>query len=138
MGIAKKFGAALQNVTSVSYIKDPSDAQWASDAGMTLYKNVISKCPSCTVGDAFNIYGVAVAYTMVDILKLAGSNMTRTNVRDIAANQLNETNPFLLPGVTVHTTATDHFPITQEQVITWSNDAWHLQGSLIDERGTLK
>jgi branched-chain amino acid transport system substrate-binding protein len=138
MGIAKKFGAALQNVTSVSYIKDPSDAQWASDAGMTLYKNVISKCPSCTVGDAFNIYGVAVAYTMVDILKLAGSNMTRTNVRDIAANQLNETNPFLLPGVTVHTTATDHFPITQQQVITWSNDAWHLQGSLIDERGTLK
>src|ERR1700674_5731384 len=138
MGIAKKSGAALENVTSVSYIKDPSDPQWNSDPGMVLYKSVIGKCPSCTVGDAFNIYGVAVAYTMVDILKQAGSNMTRANVRDIAASQLNETNPFLLPGVTVKTTSSDHFPITQEQVITWSADAWHLQGSLIDERGTLK
>jgi len=51
----------------------------------------------------------------------------------IASSGLNETNPFLLPGVTVTTTSTDHFPITQEQVITWSASAWHLQGKLIDE-----
>jgi branched-chain amino acid transport system substrate-binding protein len=72
------------------------------------------------------------------VLKQAGSNMTRANVINIAANQLNETNPFLLPGVKVQTTSSDHFPVTQEQVITWSANAWHLQGSLIDERGTLK
>ena len=138
MGIAAKAGAALQNVTSVGYIKDPTDPQWANDSGMQLYKTVIAKCPTCNVNDGFNIYGVAVAYTMVDVLKQAGSNMTRANVRDIAANQLNETNPFLLPGVTIKTTSTDHFPITQEQVITWSASAWHLEGSLIDERGTLK
>jgi branched-chain amino acid transport system substrate-binding protein len=138
MGIAAKAGAALQNVTSVGYIKDPTDPQWASDSGMQLYKQVIAKCPTCNVNDGFNIYGVAVAYTMVDVLKLAGSNMTRANVINIAANQLNEINPFLLPGVSVKTTSTDHFPVTQEQVITWSANAWHLQGSLIDERGTLK
>jgi branched-chain amino acid transport system substrate-binding protein len=138
MGIAAKAGAALQNVTSVSYLKDPTDPQWASDAGMQLYKTVIAKCPTCNVNDSFNIYGVAVAYTMVDVLKQAGSNMTRANVINIAANQLNESNPFLLPGVSLKTSSTDHFPITQEQVITWSANAWHLQGSLIDERGTLK
>jgi hypothetical protein len=55
----------------------------------------------------------------------------------IASSELNETNPFLLPGVTVTTTSSDHFPIMQEQVETWANDAWHLQGSLINERGTL-
>jgi branched-chain amino acid transport system substrate-binding protein len=138
MGIAAKAGAALQNVTSVGYIKDPTDPQWASDAGMQLYKTVIAKCPTCNVNDGFNIYGVAVAYTMVDVLTQAGSNMTRANVMDIAANKLNETNPFLLPGVSIKTSSSDHFPITQEQVITWSAGAWHLQGSLIDERGTLK
>jgi branched-chain amino acid transport system substrate-binding protein len=138
MGIAAKAGAALQNVTSVGYLKDPTDPQWASDAGMQLYKTVIAKCPTCNVNDGFNIYGVAVAYTMVDVLKQAGSNMTRANVMNIAANQLNETNPFLLPGVSLKTSSSDHFPITQEQVITWSANAWHLQGSLIDERGTLK
>lgn len=138
MGIAAKAGAALQNVTSVSYLKDPTDPQWANDAGMQLYKTVIAKCPTCNVNDGFNIYGVAVAYTMVDVLTQAGSNMTRANVMNIAANQLNETNPFLLPGVSLKTSSSDHFPITQEQVITWSANAWHLQGSLIDERGTLK
>jgi branched-chain amino acid transport system substrate-binding protein len=139
---AKKAGAALQNVTSVSYIKDPTDPQWDGDAGMKLYKQVIANCTTCNVQDGFNIYGVAVAYTMVDVLKKAGTNMTRKNIMDIAANQLNESganaNPFLLPGVVLKTTSSDHFPIMQEQVITWAGTGWTLQGSLIDERGSIK
>ncbi len=138
MNIAKSAGAALQNVTSVGYIKDPTDPQWSSDSGMTLYKQVIALCSTCNANDGFNIYGVAVAYTMVDVLKQAGNNLTRQNVMNIAANQLNETNPFLLPGVKVKTTSSDHFPIMQEQVINWSGTGWTLKGSLIDERGTIK
>ena len=64
--------------------------------------------------------------------------MTRANIINIAANQLNETNPFLLPGVKVKTSSSDHFPIMQEQAITWTGTGWMLQGSLIDERGTIK
>jgi len=139
MGIAKKNGAALKNVTSVGYLKDPTDPQWANDAGMKLYKEVIANCSTCKVEDGFNIYGVAVAWSMVEVLKKAGTNMTRKNVMDIAANQLNQTNhPFLLPGVVVKTTSNDHFPITQEQVITWNGTGWTLKGSIIDERGTIK
>jgi len=140
MGLAAKAGAALKNVTSVGYIKDPTDPQWDNDGGMKLYKTVIANCSTCNVLDGFNIYGVAVAYTMVDVLKQAGTNMTRANVMSIAANSLNENNPFLLPGVSVKTTSSDHFPIMQEQVITWgaTDKLWHLQGSLIDERGTVK
>jgi branched-chain amino acid transport system substrate-binding protein len=133
MGLAAKSGAALKNVTSVAYIKDPTDPQWANDEGMKLYKKVIENCATCNVNDGFNIYGVAVAFTMVDVLKQAGSNLTRSNVMSIAASGLNETNPFLLPGVKVTTSSSDHYPITQDQVITWSANAWHLQGSLIDE-----
>jgi branched-chain amino acid transport system substrate-binding protein len=139
MGIAAKNGAALKNVTSVAYIKDPTDPQWANDAGMKLYKTVIANCATCNVNDGFNIYGVAVAWTMVDVLKQAGSNLTRANVMNIAGNQLNETNnPFLLPGVVVKTTSSDHFPIVQEQSITWNGTTWSLKGSIIDERGTIK
>jgi branched-chain amino acid transport system substrate-binding protein len=139
MGIAAKAGAALKNVTSVGYIKDPTDPQWASDAGMKLYKQVIANCTTCNVNDGFNIYGVAVAWTMVDVLKQAGTNMTRANVMSIAGTQLNETtNPFLLPGVVVKTTSSDHFPITQEQVIKWNGTGWSQQGSIIDERGSIK
>jgi branched-chain amino acid transport system substrate-binding protein len=138
MKIAASKGAKLDGVVSVAYIKDPTDPQWANDDGMKLYKTVIANCSTCKVDDGFNIYGVAVAWTMVDVLTKAGTNMTRKNVMDIAATQLNETsNPFLLPGVVVKTTSSDHFPITQEQVITWGTGGWHLQGSLIDERGTI-
>src|SRR6266853_569415 len=139
MGIAAKAGAALKNVTSVGYIKDPTDPTWASDPGMQLYKTVIANCTTCNVNDGFNIYGAAVAWSMVDVLKQAGSNMTRQNVINIASSGLNDThNTFLLPGVVVKTTSSDHFPITQEQVITWSGTGWTRQGNLIDERGTIK
>ena len=138
MNIAKGAGAALQNVTSVGYLKDPTDPQWANDAGMQQYLKIIAGCSSCKPNDGFNIYGVAVAYTMVDILKQAGNNLTRQNVMNIAANQLNETSPFLLPGVKVKTTSSDHFPIMQEQVIDWNGTGWTLKGGLIDERGTIK
>jgi len=141
MKFAASKGAAIDGVISVAYLKDPTDPQWANDAGMKLYRTVIANCSTCDANNGFNIYGVAVAYTMVDVLKQAGSNLTRANVMSIAATQLNETNPFLLPGVTVKTSSSDHFPIMQEQVIQWQGGAtggWKLQGSIIDERGTVK
>jgi branched-chain amino acid transport system substrate-binding protein len=139
MGVAAKSGAALKNITSVGYLKDPTDPQWANDDGMKLYKTVIANCSTCKADDGFNLYGVAVAYSMVTVLKQAGSNLTRKNVMDIASGQLNDsTNPFVLPGVKIQTTSDDHFPIMQEQVITWAGTGWKLQGGLIDERGTIK
>jgi branched-chain amino acid transport system substrate-binding protein len=139
MGIAGKSGAALKNVTSVGYLKDPTDPQWANDDGMKLYKTVIAGCATCKPDDGFNLYGVAVAYTMVTVLKQAGSNLTRQNVMNIAATQLNDSNnPFVLPGVKIQTTSSDHFPIMQEQVITWNGTGWKTQGGLIDERGSIQ
>jgi branched-chain amino acid transport system substrate-binding protein len=142
MKAAEHAGAKIDGAISVGYIKDPTDPQWANDAGMKLYKQVIANCANCDANNGFNIYGVAVAYTMVDILKQAGSNLTRANVMKIASSELNEAgasaNPFLLPGVTVSTSSSDHFPIMQEQVIQWTAEAWHLQGSIINERGTIK
>ena len=133
MQIAASKGGKIDGVISVGYIKDPTDPQWGSDDGMKLYQTVIANCSTCKPNDGFNIYGVAVAYTIVDVLRQAGSNLTRDNVMSIAGSGLNETNPFLLPGVKVTTSSTDHYPITQEQVIKWSTNAWHLQGNLIDE-----
>ncbi|HEV2029473.1 MAG TPA: ABC transporter substrate-binding protein [Candidatus Dormibacteraeota bacterium] len=138
VGAAAKAGAALKNMTSVAYLKDPNDSQWANDAGMVLYRQVIANCSTCDANNSFNISGVAAAYTMVDVLKQAGTNMTRQNVMNIASTQLNETNPFALPGVVIKTTSTDHFPISQMQLETWSGTGWTLQGSLIDVRGTIK
>ena len=135
--LAASKGANIEGVISVGYLKDPTDPHWANDAGMQQYLSIIKNCTTCDPLNGFNIYGVAVAYTMVDVLKQAGSNLTRANVIKIATSELNETNPFLLPGITVTTTSTDHFPILQEQVIQWHMTGWQLQGSVINERGTI-
>jgi hypothetical protein len=67
---------------------------------------------------------MACAFTTVDVLTKAGNNLSRKNVMDIAANQLNETDNFLLlKGIVVKTTKTDHFPIRQEKLQKWQGDA---------------
>jgi len=139
MAAAKSAGAALKNLLSTVYAKDPKDPQWANDAGMKLYREIVASCSSCKPDDGFNVIGMAGAFAMVDVLKQAGSNMTRANVMKIAASGFTESNnPFALPGIVVKTTPTDHFPIMQMNVETWNGTGWTLQGSLVDMRGTIK
>ena len=139
MNTAKKAGAALKNLTSTAYAKDPTDPQWANDAGIKLYKEIIASCSSCKVEDGFNVVGLAGAYAMAAVLKQAGSNLTRANVVSIAGSNFTQSdNPFMLPGVVVKTTASDHFPIMQMQAQTWNGTGWTIQGSLINMRGTIK
>ncbi len=58
---AQKAGAKIDGLISVGYIKDPTDPQWANDAGMKLYRQVIANCATCDANNGSNIYGVAVA-----------------------------------------------------------------------------
>ena len=139
MNIAKKSGAALKNITSATYYKDQTNPQLANDAGIKLYKEVIASCSTCKFDDGFNVAGLAQAYAIVAVLKQAGSNLTRSNVMNIAGSNFNEAdNPFLIPCVVVKTTSTDHFPIMQMQAQTWNGTGWTDQGSLINMRGTIK
>ncbi len=116
---------ALDGLTTVTYLKDPNDPAQANDPGIVKYKDIITKYGNgCQVIDAFCVAGMACAFTFVDVVTQAGTNMTRKNVMDIAANKLNETNNFLLlSGITVHTTKTDHYPIRQEKIEKWQSDS---------------
>jgi branched-chain amino acid transport system substrate-binding protein len=61
--------------------------------------------------------------------------LTRKHVMDIECCGLRVTDdPLLLPGMIVYTSKTDHFPIRQMQIETWTQDHWVLQGNLIDGR----
>ena len=67
---------------------------------------------------------MAEAFTFVDALKQAGKNLTRKGLMT-AVTHLNETNnPFLAPGVTVHTTPTQRFPISAVQLERWHAGHW--------------
>ncbi len=133
--------AAVNGIISVSYLKDPADPSQANDAGIQLYKQIMTKYyPDGKLEDAFNIYGMATAYSLVDVLKKAGPNLTRQAVID-QLNSLNETdNPFMYPGIPIKNTKTDHYTITQEYIEKYDptvNDYKPLSQP-IDVRGQIK
>jgi len=136
MVTASKSGGdgAVDGVISDAYTLDPTSATLANSAGMKLYREVLSKYGNgLDPNNAFVLYGMAAAYTMVDTLKKAGKDLTRAKVMD-AAIHLDEKNPFLWPGVSVTISPTDRFAIRELQLIKYQNDQWDPTGSVIDAR----
>ena len=88
-----------------------------------------ASCPGAKADDVFNYYGMAVAYTMVDTLRKAGRNPTRASVLR-AATHLNETNPFLLPGVRIQTSPNDYYPMDKVKLARYSGTHWQFFGKL--------
>lgn len=128
--------AATDGVISANYLKDPSDPANATDKGIVLYNAILAKYPPPGVNaqDANCVYGMGVAFTMVDTLKRTGKNLTREAVME-AATHLNESdNPFLYSGVKVSTTPTDRFPIREEVLIKYNAGAWKPISGLITNR----
>lgn len=133
-----KFGSSQKQVEgsiSIAFVKDPTSKQWAKDKTVRLYKAALKRfLPSAKTDDVFNYYGMAVAYTMVDTLRKAGRNPTRESVLR-AATHLNETNPFLLPGVRIHTTPNDYYPMDKVKLARYHGTHWQFFGSLVRATG---
>jgi branched-chain amino acid transport system substrate-binding protein len=129
---------AANGSISIVFGKDPATPLFANDKGVKLFQSIWKKYgsdqKSIDYKDGYLVAGMAAAYTMVDTLKKAGKNLTRQSVMR-AATHLNEKgNPFVLPGITIRTTPSFRFPITQVRLQRWSNRAWHPFGKLISIR----
>jgi branched-chain amino acid transport system substrate-binding protein len=133
-----KFGSSQKQVDgsiSIAFVKDPTATQWAKDKTVRLYKTIVKRfLPGAKADDVFYYYGMAVAYTMVDTLKQAGRNLTRASVLR-AATHLNETNPFLLPGVRIRTTPNDYYPMDKVKLAKYHGSHWQFFGKLVNARG---
>jgi branched-chain amino acid transport system substrate-binding protein len=133
-----KFGSNQKQVRgsiSIAFVKDPTAQQWARDKTVRLYKTIVKRfLPGAKPDDVFNYYGMAVAYTMVDTLKKAGRDLTRAGVLR-AATHLNETNPFLLPGVRIKTSPNDYYPMDKVKLARYEGAHWQFFGKLVDARG---
>jgi len=133
-----KFGSNQKQVEgsiSIAFVKDPTSVQWAKDKTVRLYKSIVKRfLPGAKADDVFYYYGMAVAYTMVDTLKKAGRNLTRTGVLR-AATHLNETNPFLLPGVKIKTSPSDYYPMDKVKLARYHGTHWQFFGNLVSARG---
>ena len=124
IGQASTSAKEIVGTISTVFVKDPTDPRWAKDKTVALYRSIMRKYnASGDVKDPYNMYGMAVAYTMVDVLKKVGKNPTRDTVMK-AALHLNESNPFLPPEIRVKTSPTDRFPVEQARLIRWLGTRW--------------
>jgi branched-chain amino acid transport system substrate-binding protein len=116
---------------SIAYLKNPEDPQWAKDAGMKLYRSIMTRyAPGSGLADVGYVYGMALAWTAVEAIRRAGKDLTRDGVVKALDTFNAGGNPFLLPGVVVKTAGKDHYPVEQMLLQRWQGNAWRSFGGL--------
>jgi branched-chain amino acid transport system substrate-binding protein len=114
--------------TSTGFLHDPTNPTQTKSAGVKLYLEIMKRyLPSEDPKAVAHIYGMMAAYAMVDALKHAGKNPTRASLLR-AAQHLNATNPFLLPGLRLTTTPQDYFPIGRTYLVRYLHGFWNVLG----------
>ncbi len=123
---------ASTGLITVEYLKDPTDPKWQNDPGLKQWVAWMDKYyPDGDKKDAFNVFGYSEAETMVQVLKQCGNDLTRENVMKQAASLHKLALPMLLPGITVNTSATDWYPVKQEQLAKFNGKTWELFGEVV-------
>jgi branched-chain amino acid transport system substrate-binding protein len=126
-GLEKSIG-----LITALYAKDPTDPQWANDPPMKNWLAWMKKYyPEGDVKDFNNVYGYAVAQTLIQVLKQCGDDLSRQNIMTQAANLKNFEVSVLLPGIRINTSPTDFYPIEQVQLARFDGKRWVLFGEVL-------
>jgi branched-chain amino acid transport system substrate-binding protein len=128
-GLEKSVG-----IISTTYYKDASDPQWQNDEE---YKDWIAFMKEFNKdsdpADNNTELAYARAFTLVQVLKQCGDDLSRANVMKQAANLKKLRAPMLLPGILIDTSPTDFFPIEQMQLEKFDGKGWVLIGGVLGE-----
>ena len=120
---------------STAWSEDPMTPKYAHARGVKLAASIIKTyVPGGSTTDVFLVAGMAEAYSLVDALNAAGRNLTRSGLMTAVTHMNETTNPFLVPGIVVHTTPTFRFPISQVQLQRWHKGRWVPFGPLLDAK----
>jgi branched-chain amino acid transport system substrate-binding protein len=138
MLLASEGGANKTVLGSVSvvFLKDPTDPKWSKDPAIALYRTIMAKyAKDANAKDVYHVYGMAVAYATVNLLKRLGKNPTRAGLIAAVDSMNIRDDPFLLPGITIKTGAGDHFPLSQMYFQRYTKTGWKQFGSLVTYKG---
>jgi ABC-type branched-subunit amino acid transport system substrate-binding protein len=114
------------------YGKDPTDPQWTNDLPIkNWFAWMKTYYPEGDVKDFANVYGYAVAQTLIQVLKQCGDDLSRQNIMTQAANLKNFEVSVLLPGIRINTSPTDFYPIEQTQLARFDGQRWVLFGEVL-------
>jgi branched-chain amino acid transport system substrate-binding protein len=114
MAKATQVGASVEGAITAGYLLDPNAPSETGKPGAALGKQILDKYDQgAPIFNINNMYGLASAWTMVQALKNAGNPPTRAGLMKALLSLNLKANPWLYPGFTEKTSATDHFPVEQ-------------------------
>ena len=117
---------------SCGWAKDPLDPAFENDPGMKDWRAWMSKyLPGEDVRRPGFVYGYNSAAALIQVLKQAGSDLSRENIMRQATNLRDLALPMLLPGIKVSTSPTDYYPVQQLQLRRFDGKRWVRFGDLV-------
>jgi len=119
-------------IISAGYLKDPTDPEWKTDAGMTEWRDFMNKyMPGADQTDSGYIAAYGLCKTMLQVLKQANGDFSRENIMKQVTNLHDLENPVLLPGIKINTSPTNYHPIRAMQLMKWDGKTWGRFGEVI-------
>ncbi|GGC92079.1 ABC transporter substrate-binding protein [Chelatococcus reniformis] len=133
--------AGLENAVGVltaTSIKDPADPRYADDPGVREYLAFMDKYnPDGDKTNGQNAYGYLAAQVLRKVLEQCGDDVSRANIMKQAANLKDLKFGLLFDGITVNTSPTNYFPITQMQLLRFNGTGFDPVGPVTSEVVTL-
>ena len=125
-----------EGALSLGFLKEPSEPRWRQDPALRLYRTLMARhATGANAGDVRHVWGMAIAYQTVKLLRAAGESPTRASVRARLSRLDDPSNPFLLPGIEVETSATERLPLERAQLRRFTGGRWRAFGGLWSYRG---
>jgi branched-chain amino acid transport system substrate-binding protein len=119
-------------IISAGYLKDPTDPDWKTDAGMTEWRDFMNKyLPGADQTDGGYIAAYGLCKTMLQVLRQTNGDFSRENIMKQVTNLHDLENPVLLPGIKINTGPTNYHPIRAMQLMKWDGKTWVRFGDVI-------
>jgi branched-chain amino acid transport system substrate-binding protein len=125
--------AGLENsigIISAAFWKDPTDPQWANDANTKEFLTWLAAYHTGKPSEFYVYAGYAYAQILVYLLEQCGDDLSRGNILHQAESFHGVTFPWLLPGVTLDTSPTEHQAIKKLRETGFNGKSWELLDDL--------
>lgn len=114
-----------KGIISVAFIKDPSDTEWANDAGVQQMVALVRKYKPKTATEFPMAVGVTVGMLTAEVLRQCGNDVSRENVL-AQTMKLDAAPPMLLPGLTVKTSESQRAVLSRVRLQQFDGASWRL------------
>ncbi|MGL3109059.1 ABC transporter substrate-binding protein [Bradyrhizobium sp. BR 1432] len=129
--------AGLENAIGLftaTSMKEANDPRYADDPGVREYRDFMKRYnPEGDIANGQNAYGFLAAQVLQKVLEQCGDDLSRDNIMQQAANLKALKFGLLFDGITVNTSPTNYFPITQMQMLRFNGTSYDKVGPIMSE-----